>query len=83
MNRMRRSRAMGMRAGLLARLGRLSSPLRLFHRSACNTDGRGNCPVIIKAGGTSEIVKRFSIREGLEWVEAEEVAGSPNTVRAA
>jgi len=28
-------------------------------------------------------VKRLSVREGLEWIEAEEVPGPPHTVRAA
>jgi hypothetical protein len=29
-----------------------------------------------------EIVKRLSIQDGLEWVEAEELPGAPDTVRA-
>ena len=71
-----------MRGGLLARLERLelaATPIPQFCLQygwlrKLPRDYQGECHIAI--------VKRLSMQEGLQWVEAEEVPGPPNTVRA-
>ena len=72
-----------MRAGLLARLERLELAATPIPQVCLQYGWLRKLPPNYQGERYIEIVKRLSVREGLEWVEAEEVAGPPNTVRAA
>ena len=72
-----------MRAGLLARLQRLELAATPVPQVCLQYGWLRKLPRDYQGERHIEIVKRLSIQDGLEWVEAEEVPGPPNTVRAA
>lgn len=71
-----------MRAGLLARLERLEFAATLIPQVCLQYGWLRKLPRDYQGERHIEIVERLSIRKGLEWVEAEEVPGPLNTVRA-
>jgi hypothetical protein len=71
------------RAGLLARIERLEFAATPIPQVCLRYGWLRKLPRDYQGERHIEIVERLSIREGLEWVEAEEVPGSPNTIRAA
>jgi hypothetical protein len=70
-----------MRARLLARLERLELAATPIPQ-VCLQYGWLRQTADYQGERHIEIVKRLSIQEGLEWVEAEEAPGPPNRVRA-
>ena len=71
-----------MGAWLLARLERLELAATPIPQVCLQYGWLRKSPRDYQGERHIEIAKRLSAREGLEWVEAEEV-GPPNTVRAA
>jgi hypothetical protein len=86
MIRVKRSHVMGkrqMRAGLLARLERLEFAATPISQVCLQYGWLRRLPRDYQGERHIEIVERLNIREGLEWVEAEESPGPLNTVQAA
>ena len=72
-----------MRAALLARLERLEFAATPIPQVCLQYGWLRKLPLDYQGERHIEIVERLAIREDLEWIEAVEVPGPPNTVRVA